>query len=474
MSIGKKIFYRVLLTMVLVFGLSGLAQAKLKISRHYEPDEKGPYNVGIRTIDNVPMSSGRLARVQLFYPTSAPANCSTQYTVIGTGGTYTRTSPLCAVQDAAPAAGKFPLIVYNHGGGGAGADPQRLAQMPLQEYMASHGFIVILQRHSANNIDRIKDTSRLLDFALCEKDFASCASNPIRSSIDAKRVGLSGFSAGGRAALATASGFAAQGILPDTRFKAMVLYEPSREDNLAEIANISTPYLIMGGTRFVAGITTGPEIFEATADAFPRIRVKTPDALHFSYQSELCLGIEATREQALDLDPNQPEPLTNLITPTSPTCDIDPNTGVCRRICNPAMSAPAFQACTYWNQGELFINLVGRAFGGGRNLCDGIGTSPDSARSLDTHPEDGYTDDFLGGDPTIALFEPNDVWGSDESHTEEPPTYEVMQPVIRNYTISFFKLLLANDLGDLAYARYLTKIYAHLHHLPAVVDVRLW
>lgn len=151
---GKKILCRFVSAMALALGVPALAHAGL-LSKHYPPEEKGPYNVGIRTIDNVPMSSGRLARVQLFYPTKARANCDTKYVIQGVGGSFERSSPLCAVQDAAPASGKFPLIVYNHGGNAAGVDAQRIAQMPIQELMASHGFIVILQRHSANNIARV-------------------------------------------------------------------------------------------------------------------------------------------------------------------------------------------------------------------------------------------------------------------------------------------------------------------------------
>ncbi|HKY63523.1 MAG TPA: hypothetical protein VJR29_08900 [bacterium] len=460
MGQGTSVFFRVVLTMILALGLSSQVYGKAKAA---PPDQKGPYNVGIRTIDNVPMSGGRLARVQLFYPTSAPADCDTKYTIIGVGGSFERSSPLCAVQNAAPAAGLFPLVVYNHGGNAAGVDAQRIAQMPLQELMASHGFIVIVQRHSANNVARVVDTSLLLDFALS-------AGNPVAASIDSERIGLSGFSAGGRAALAATSGWAAQGIAADPRFKAMVLYEPSRDNTLEEIASLAIPYLIMGGTRMVSGIVTMPEIFETTVNASPRILVQTPNALHFSYQSDLCLAIEETREAALALDPNQVEPLVNMITPTTPNCLIDPTTGACVRACNSAaMSAPAIQACTYWNQGELFSVLVARAFGGGRNICDKVGTSPDSNRSLDTDPADGLTDEFLGGDPLIALFEGNDVWNSDASHDEPPPNYDTMQPVLENYTIGFFKKFLE---GEGSYMKYLTPGYAQVHDLPANVDIR--
>ena len=100
----------------------GLALPNSALSKDLPPpDEQGPYNVGIRTFDNVPMSGGRLTRVQVYYPTLEPENCQTEYTVQGVGGTYQRSSPLCAVQNASIAPGPHKLIVHDHGGG-AGPD----------------------------------------------------------------------------------------------------------------------------------------------------------------------------------------------------------------------------------------------------------------------------------------------------------------------------------------------------------------
>ena len=38
--------------------------------------------------------------------------------------------------------GSFPLVVYDHGGPPAGTDPRSIANLPLHETMASHGFVV--------------------------------------------------------------------------------------------------------------------------------------------------------------------------------------------------------------------------------------------------------------------------------------------------------------------------------------------
>ena len=463
----KKSFYRMAIALLLATGFSFLNDGQAKspgstFSNLAPPDEKGPYNVGIRTFENVPMSAGRLTRVQVFYPTLDPPNCDTRYTVIGVGGTYLRSSPLCAVQNASVAAGTFPLVAYDHGGGAAGNDAQRTNQMPLHETMASHGFVVAVARHSANNVARVIDLPLVIDFMLAE-------TNPLSTGIDPDRIGVSGFSAGGRTALAVAGGWAAQGLFADDRVKAMVIYEPGRDNSLEDISTISIPYLIMGGTRFVSGLVSAPQIFEASVAATPRIYVKNPEAVHLSYQTDLCFSIEETREAALLADPAQTEPLTNLLLPTNSGCEIDPKTGLCRRICNPAMGAAAFSSCTFWNQGELFINQVGFAFGGGRNVCSRIGTSEDSARSLDTHPEDGFTDAFLGGDPLLPLFEGNDVWNSYESTVELPIDAEDMVPMVKLYTIAFWKKFLE---GDGRYMRYLTSGYANTQGLQAIVDLR--
>lgn len=469
MNYCKQLFYRVTLASALVLGISSLSDGHAKAqgaeyNNVIPPDEKGAYDVGIRTFENVPMSAGRLTRVQVFYPVDPadpnfdPTDCPNAYTVQGVGGTYQRTSPLCAVQNAAIASGSFPLVVFDHGGGGPGNDAQRLSQLLLFETMASHGFVIAVARHSANNIARVRDLPIVIDFMLGEN-------NPLSGSIDSDRIGLSGFSAGGRATLGAVGGWADQGIIADDRIKAMVVYEPSRDNTLEDLATITIPYLIMGGDRFTSGLITAPEVFEATVNATPRIRVLNPNALHFNYQTDLCPSIEETREAALTANPNQPEPLTNMIYPNPTGCEIDPRTGICRRICNPTMGAAAISACTFWNQGEILINTVGPVFGGGRNICSTLGV--DSDFSLDTDPEDGLTDAFLEG---IPLFEGNDLWNSDESTTTVPPMpAEDMVPMVLNYTVSFWKRYLA---GDGHYMRFLTPGYANTQNLKAVVEIR--
>ena len=63
------------------------------------PHEPGPFTVGVTTF-SATMSAGRVARVQVYYPTREPLNCQTTYTVLTAVGTYQLRSPLCACRMA--------------------------------------------------------------------------------------------------------------------------------------------------------------------------------------------------------------------------------------------------------------------------------------------------------------------------------------------------------------------------------------
>ena len=114
------------------------------------PDQPGPFNVGV-TVFSATMSDGRTTRVQVFYPTAQPVDCAMRYRVDFLAGFYELQSPLCAHPNAMAWPGLFPLVVHDHGGVGPGADFQRVAQIPLHEIMASHGFVTAVALHSAES-----------------------------------------------------------------------------------------------------------------------------------------------------------------------------------------------------------------------------------------------------------------------------------------------------------------------------------
>src|SRR5262249_15201114 len=129
--------------------------------------------------------------------------------------TFQVSSPLCAVEGATVADGRFPLFVFDHPNGAEGGDFQRIMQLPLLERLASHGFVVALALHPAGIIEKLVAMESFLDFLLSPDD-------PLRPSIDDARVGMGGHSAGGGTAMALASGLSVFGFDQDTRVKAFV------------------------------------------------------------------------------------------------------------------------------------------------------------------------------------------------------------------------------------------------------------
>ena len=388
------------------------------------PDQPGPFNVGV-TVFSATMSDGRTTRVQVFYPTAQPVDCAMRYRVDFLAGFYELQSPLCAHPNAMAWPGLFPLVVHDHGGRGPGADFQRVAQIPLHEIMASHGFVTAVALHSANPVVRVRDLTLVIDALLAR---SAASGDPLASSIDPARIGISGISAGAAAAIGAAGGIEASGVPADPRIKAMVVYEPSFDYSLDDASRIAVPYLIMGGSQSQFGLAI-PALFAKTVRALPRIYVLNPSATHLSYVTGMCAEIDQTREASLLADPALPEPLTNRIAT------------------NPA----AARAYDLWNMGQILFPILGRGAGSGRNFCNRVGVN--SIRSLDAIPQDEFTDSppFLSTD----AFTLNPVIPE-----------EILVPQIELHTVAFWKTFLE---GDHRYMRYLTPGYARSHHLQAVV-----
>lgn len=402
-----------------------LASAAASADEIAPPDEPGPFNVGVTTF-SATMTGGRVTRIQVFYPTLEPPDDEFRYTIATPAGVYQLRSALGAAENAPALPLGFPLVVHDHGGDAPGTDFQRLAQLPLHELMASHGFVTVVALHSSDAVARVRDLSVVIDNMLAR---SAIEDDLLSGSIDPAKIGISGQSAGGRAALGAAGGWAANGIVADSRIKAMALYEPSIH-SLDDASTISIPYLLMGGLQSRNGLGL-PTLFETTALAMPRIYVLTPSATHFSYITGMSDEIDQTREQALLVDPTLPEPLTTL-TPSN------------------AAAARAYQL---WNWGEILFPLLGSGIGSGRNFCDRVGVN--SVRSLDADG-DGFTDSppLMVDDPLLPLG---------------PATREeVMVPLIKLYTVSFWKAFLEEDRR---YMGYLTPGYANRNELEALVAI---
>jgi hypothetical protein len=213
----------------------------------------------------------------------------------------------------------------------------------------------------------------------------------------------------------------------------MVLYEPGLPGlnySLDDARTIAVPYLIMGGLQSRSGLAT-PTLFDATVDAMPRIYVQSPNATHFSYVTGIGSEIDQTREAALLADPSLAEPLTTRT----------------------ATNAAAARAYDLWNQGATLFPVLGFGAGSGRNFCQRVGVN--SVRSLDTNPQDGFTD--------------SPPFMSTDAFTLQPAIpEEVMVPLIKLYTVAFWKAFLE---GDRRYMVYLTPGYASRNGLEAIVDI---
>jgi hypothetical protein len=292
--------------------------------------------------------------------------------------------------------------------------------------MASHGFVVVVALHSGNAIDRVRDLSLLIDNLLIRN---STIDDPFYQHIDAGRIGISGNSAGGSAAIAAASGLTAEGIAADSRIKAMIVYEPAIL-SMDDAQRIASPYMVMGGLQSGTGQAI-PALFGTTTLSTPRLYVQTPRAAHQSYLTSLPDEVDQTREQALLALGTGVEPLTTLI-PTN---------------------AAAARAYMLWNNGQIMFPAFGPGFGGGRNLCDRVGLN--SIRPLDLDG-DGFTDSppFLIDDPPYM--------------PQRPIRAEEMIPMVKLYTVAFWKTRLE---GDHRYQRYLVPGYAQSNNFEANVFV---
>ncbi|WP_419661336.1 hypothetical protein Dvar_17640 [Desulfosarcina variabilis str. Montpellier] len=108
-----------------------------------------------------------------------------------------------ATPNAPMAAGPFPVLLFSHGSGGS-----EFGHHDWAEFLARHGFIVVAPRHLGDSFDqpegrgsdiqligRLWQVKKALDAVLADHRFATA--------IDAGRIGMIGFSAGGYTTLAS-------------------------------------------------------------------------------------------------------------------------------------------------------------------------------------------------------------------------------------------------------------------------------
>ena len=85
--------------------------------------------------------------------------------------------------------------------------------------LANPLFVVAVALHSANVVARVRDLPLVIDVLLAR---SNADGELLSESIDPERIGISGWSAGGDAAIGATGGWAANGSAADPRIKAMV------------------------------------------------------------------------------------------------------------------------------------------------------------------------------------------------------------------------------------------------------------
>jgi len=151
----------------------------------------GTTGVGISPIQIPDPVSGKLTEGYVFYPAPQLTDATT------TLGPYV----VAAQLHAPPIAGPKPLIILSHGNGGS-----NLGHHDLATYLASHGFVVATLNQLG---DYFGDTSKVGKIEVLagrpvqvKSVITMLLDDPFWNSlIDAKRIGVAGFSAGGYTAL---------------------------------------------------------------------------------------------------------------------------------------------------------------------------------------------------------------------------------------------------------------------------------
>jgi predicted dienelactone hydrolase len=166
-------------------------------------------------------------------------------------GPYT----FASTRDAAPAEGRFPLVIISHGGGGS-----HLLYRTIATHLAANGFVVVAPEHAGNNrrentlqhsnenvVRRVNHLSLTIDALLTDP--------LLGAHVDAAAVAAIGHSIGGTAVLAMAGGVPwSRDRLPiavkhDTRLCAAVLLAPATEWYQApdSLSGVQIPLLIYAG-----------------------------------------------------------------------------------------------------------------------------------------------------------------------------------------------------------------------------------
>jgi predicted dienelactone hydrolase len=189
--------------------------------------------VGIAAIQIPDPVSGKMTEGDVFYPSSQPTNGTTAL------GPYN----VAATPNAPAIPGAKPLVIISHGNGGSD-----LGHHDLATYLASHGFVVATLNHLG---DYFRDTSGVGHIEVLagrpvqvKSTISTLLADPRwKPLIDANRIGVAGFSAGGYTSLMVA------GAKPRfTRFIGFCEHYPNNKDVCGHAADFKAEAAKQGKT----------------------------------------------------------------------------------------------------------------------------------------------------------------------------------------------------------------------------------
>jgi predicted dienelactone hydrolase len=190
----------------------------------------------------------------VYYPSTPAAVAGVPRDVITLFGIPLIPNP--SYRDVARAPGTFPLIVHSHGGGGI-----RFENAIKMEHVASHGFVVVSADTPGADLlspdgdpnafeNKPLDVTVLIDRFLA---FNGEAGHFLEGAIDPSRIGGTGWSFGGYAVTALATGPFFRGTFTDPRMKAIMPLDGAMgaqhwsTDAPGIFATITIPSLSLGG-----------------------------------------------------------------------------------------------------------------------------------------------------------------------------------------------------------------------------------
>lgn len=262
----------------------------------YDPFLRGPFPVGVRTIETHDRARGRIFPFEIWYP--AAARHTGQDLASDTQDKFTvpprdTKRQQMAVRDAAAQPGNYPLIIFSHASGAG-----RRSATFLCTHLASHGYVVAAMDHSevvAPELrrkefepdqervarwqkviaSRVPDVQFLLDYLLKHWDS--------EAQIAPTRIAIVGHSFGGWTALA----------LPDVepRIRTTVALAPGGASNpkpgILPVTlafdwgcDVPTLYLVADSDTSIP-IAGMYELFERTPSTKQMVSLRRADHLHF-------------------------------------------------------------------------------------------------------------------------------------------------------------------------------------------------